>query len=104
MARKGGWTRTGRRGRFRYLDARRNQIADERKIERIELATDPAGLARRLDLTVADGEAAGDRNRRRRPATVPLSPGLSGRTGAGEVRQAHSLCIEASRAAHGDER
>src|SRR5262249_53509607 len=41
MARKGGWTRVGRRGRFRYLDARRNRITDERKIERIGLLRIP---------------------------------------------------------------
>ncbi len=41
MARKGGWTRTGRRGRFRYLDSRGNRIRDERKIERIELLRIP---------------------------------------------------------------
>lgn len=35
MARRGGWTRTGRR-RFRYFDSRGNQITDEAKIERIE--------------------------------------------------------------------
>lgn len=35
MARRGGWTRTGRR-RFRYFDSRGHQITDEAKIERIE--------------------------------------------------------------------
>src|ERR687886_2696123 len=36
MARKGGWTRKGSSGRFRYYDARGNRITDEAKIRRIE--------------------------------------------------------------------
>jgi DNA topoisomerase IB len=36
MARRGGWRRAGRRGRFRYYDARGNRIADPAKLERIE--------------------------------------------------------------------
>ena len=36
MTRRGGWTRKGSRGRFRYYDARGIRIADERKLERIE--------------------------------------------------------------------
>ena len=36
MARRGGWTRAGSKGRFRYLDARGNRIDDPAKIERIE--------------------------------------------------------------------
>src|SRR5690349_20889418 len=35
MARKGGWTRLGSRGRFRFVDARGNRITDEVKLERI---------------------------------------------------------------------
>jgi DNA topoisomerase I len=35
MGRKGGWTRMGSRGRFRYFDARGNRITDEAKLERI---------------------------------------------------------------------
>ena len=43
MARTGGWRRAGSKGRFRYLDARGNRIADPAKIERIEsLAIPPA--------------------------------------------------------------
>jgi DNA topoisomerase I len=43
MARKGGWKRRGSRGRFRYYDARGNQITDETKLERIdELRIPPA--------------------------------------------------------------
>jgi DNA topoisomerase-1 len=43
MARKGGWTRKGSSGRFRYYDARGNRIDDEAKIRRIEsLAIPPA--------------------------------------------------------------
>ena len=42
MARKGGWTREGRR-RFRYLDSRGDRIVDPVKLERIEtLAIPPA--------------------------------------------------------------
>lgn len=36
MARRGGWRRTGSKGRFRYLDARGRRIEDPVKIERIE--------------------------------------------------------------------
>jgi DNA topoisomerase-1 len=36
MARKGGWTRRGSSGRFRYYDSRGNRIDDEAKIRRIE--------------------------------------------------------------------
>jgi DNA topoisomerase-1 len=36
MVRKGGWRRLGRKGRFRYVDARGNLISDPSKIARIE--------------------------------------------------------------------
>jgi DNA topoisomerase I len=36
MARSGGWRRRGRKGRFRYYDARGNPITDDAKLERIE--------------------------------------------------------------------
>jgi DNA topoisomerase I len=36
MARKGGWRRAGSPRRFRYYDARGNQINDPRKLQRIE--------------------------------------------------------------------
>jgi DNA topoisomerase I len=36
MARRGGWHRTGRKGRFRYLDSRGKQITDPMKLARIE--------------------------------------------------------------------
>jgi DNA topoisomerase I len=36
MARKGGWTRKGSKGRFRYFDARGNEITDESKLARID--------------------------------------------------------------------
>ncbi len=36
MARRGGWTRRGSRGRFRYYDSRGNRIVDPRRLERIE--------------------------------------------------------------------
>jgi DNA topoisomerase I len=36
MARRGGWRRAGRKGRFRYVDARGNHITDPAKLERIE--------------------------------------------------------------------
>jgi len=36
MPRKGGWRREGKRGRFRYYDARGNRIADEEKLARID--------------------------------------------------------------------
>jgi DNA topoisomerase-1 len=43
MARRGGWRRAGRKGRFRYYDARGNRIDDPVKLERIEqLAIPPA--------------------------------------------------------------
>ncbi|HEY7018157.1 MAG TPA: hypothetical protein VH297_06775 [Gaiellaceae bacterium] len=36
MARKGGWTRRGRKGRFRYVDVRGKEITDAAAITRIE--------------------------------------------------------------------
>src|SRR5207253_11426301 len=43
VARKGGWTRVGTRGHFRYLDGRGRWITDPAKLERIEaLAIPPA--------------------------------------------------------------
>jgi DNA topoisomerase-1 len=43
MARRGGWRRAGRSGRFRYLDARGRRITEPEQIERIEaLAIPPA--------------------------------------------------------------
>jgi DNA topoisomerase IB len=36
MARRGGWRREGRTGRFRYLDSRGRRITDPEKIARIE--------------------------------------------------------------------
>ena len=43
MVRKGGWTRTGSRRHFRYLDARGRRIRDPEKVARIEaLAIPPA--------------------------------------------------------------
>ena len=41
MPRKGGWTRVGSRGRFRYVDARGNSINDEDKLERIRALVIP---------------------------------------------------------------
>src|SRR3954452_8238659 len=41
MPRKGGWTRVGSSGRFRYLDARGNAITDEDKLERIRALVIP---------------------------------------------------------------
>jgi DNA topoisomerase I len=43
MARRGGWTRRGSRGRFRYYDSRGRRISDPAKLARIEaLAIPPA--------------------------------------------------------------
>jgi DNA topoisomerase-1 len=36
MARRGGWSRIGSRGRFRYVDSRGDRIADQAQLERIE--------------------------------------------------------------------
>ena len=41
MTRAGGWTRVGSRGRFRYLDARGNEITDEPTLERIRALVIP---------------------------------------------------------------
>ncbi len=41
MPRKGGWTRLGSSGRFRYVDARGNRITDEDKLERIRALVIP---------------------------------------------------------------
>ena len=43
MARRGGWSRKGRKGRFRYYDSRGKQITDAAKLARIdELVIPPA--------------------------------------------------------------
>src|SRR5690242_20306248 len=41
MPRKGGWTRVGSSGRFRYVDARGNAISDEDKLARIRALVIP---------------------------------------------------------------
>ena len=41
MPRKGGWTRRGSSGRFRYVDGRGNAITDEQKLERIRALVIP---------------------------------------------------------------
>ncbi len=41
MARKGGWRRTGSKGRFRYVDSRGKPITDEAKLARIEALVIP---------------------------------------------------------------
>ena len=41
MPRKGGWTREGSRGRFRYLDARGNPVTDQEHVERIRALVIP---------------------------------------------------------------
>ncbi len=41
MARRGGWSRKGRKGRFRYYDGRGKRITDPEKIERIEALVIP---------------------------------------------------------------
>lgn len=41
MARRGGWSRTGSRGRFRYVDSRGNRITDPDRLARIEALTIP---------------------------------------------------------------
>ena len=41
MPRKGGWSREGSRGRFRYVDARGNRITDEEKLARIDALVIP---------------------------------------------------------------
>ena len=53
--RRRGWTRTGRKGSFRYLDARGSEIRDETKVQRIEqLAIPPAWK----DVWIAPGASA----------------------------------------------
>jgi DNA topoisomerase-1 len=41
MARRGGWSRTGSRGRFRYVDSRGDRITDPDKLARIEAVKIP---------------------------------------------------------------
>jgi DNA topoisomerase-1 len=41
MPRKGGFTREGSRGRFRYVDARGNRVTDDEKLERIQALVIP---------------------------------------------------------------
>ena len=103
MARRGGWPRKGRKGRFRYYDATREADHRPRKIERIEALVDSACVAGRLDLAAPEREAPGDRSRPRRAAPVPLPPGVPSTAGAGEVRQARPLRRAPARTAQGDE-
>ena len=64
MPRKGGWTREGSRGRFRYVDARGNRITDEDSLERIKSLVIPpawkdvwisASASSKLQATGVDG-------------------------------------------------
>ena len=64
-------SRTGRKGRFRYLDGRNRAITDLQKLERFESLAVPR-VERRLDLRTARREAAGDRLRQSRPEAVPV--------------------------------
>src|SRR4051794_7072405 len=41
MPRKGGWTRVGSRGRFRYVDARGQAVTNEEQLERIRALVIP---------------------------------------------------------------
>lgn len=41
MARRGGWTRRGSKGRFRYYDSRGNRITDPGKLARVEALVIP---------------------------------------------------------------
>ena len=100
MARRGGWRRKGRR-RFRYFDSRGKQITDAAKLARIdELVIPPAWK----DVWISSRGARSCRQRAStgRPAAVPLSPGIPGATGAGEIRQARALRGAPSRFARGD--
>ncbi|CAA9274984.1 MAG: DNA topoisomerase IB (poxvirus type), partial [uncultured Blastococcus sp.] len=49
-------------------------------------AGDPAGMARRLDLPLAQRPHPGHRRRRRRPASVPVPRPVAGPAGRGEAR------------------
>jgi DNA topoisomerase-1 len=64
MPRKGGWTREGSRGRFRYVDVRGNRITDEDSLERIKSLVIPpawqnvwisASASSKLQATGVDG-------------------------------------------------
>ena len=97
-----GWSRQGRKGAFRYFDARGTRITDEAKLARIEeLAIPPAWK----DVWISPRrarEAPGDGLRRGRAEAVPLPPGISRGAGAGEVRQADPLRRAAAGAARRD--
>ena len=82
MARKGGWRREGSRRHFRYVDASGRRITDAEKLERIESLVIPPAWRDVWISPRPDGEAPGDRRRRRGPATVPLPPDY--RPGAGK--------------------
>src|SRR4029453_6183826 len=65
-------------------------------------ACDSTGVEGRLDLAAARRQAPGDRRRPGWTAAVSLPPRISRAAGAGEVRQARTVCRAAARSAQGD--
>ena len=81
-----GWTRRRAGKGFVYLDERRPALV-ARGRPAGQGPGDPARVAGRLDLPVAERPPAGGRYRRRRPAAVPLPPRLAHPARRREVRR-----------------
>ncbi len=88
---RGGWTRRGRKGRFRYLDAKGRRIADEIQLARIEsLAIPPA----RTDVWIsprpyAKLQATGYDKAGRKQYLYHADYRAARGAGSGEIRRAH---------------
>ena len=79
-----GWTRRRAGKGFVYLDGDGTALVARRRPAG-QGPGDPARVAGRLDLPVAERPPAGGRYRRRRPAAVPLPPRLAHPAGRREV-------------------
>ena len=98
-----GWTRRRAGTGFIYLDERGNRLAATSRAAG-QGPRDPAGVAGRLDLPVAQRPPAGGRYGRRRPPAVPLPPRLAHPARRREVREDAELrqgAVEGPRAGAG---
>ena len=95
-----GWTRRRAGTGFVYLDEDGDRLSDA-DAQRCKRPGDPARLAGRLDLPGRERPPAGRGHRRRRPAAVPLPPGLARAARQPEARPGARLrqgAVEGARA------
>ena len=95
LTRRPGLDPPARRARASSTSTSTASGCPPRTPQRVKRPGHPAGVARRLDLPVAERPPAGRRHRRRRAAPVPLPPGLA-RPGA--TRRSTSGCSSFGRA------